>query len=289
MRFILILLCVVLLPTQAHACKDMRKAILDYQTIFKGKVLSTRELSTEEQEGIYHNKSARVEVSRQYKRTVNDITEIYYFSTEGFTREQLLERERMVRAWPFEKKFEVDEVVYFFTNDELSDQNFIKESCVREAKYIDPFEVLELEHFKVKAAMYAETLNNISFNDQNAVQYVELLKEQAIFHEFFNDFPTALAAYKMAIKAVSKYNLLSSDQVAVEWNFYRIKYTQSLELGIGRIHFKQGKYQDAKNVFGKIIAELEKFEKLDDEAQYTLDAARELLMASDLELEEQNP
>ncbi|MGN7437266.1 MAG: hypothetical protein ACTHOO_01385, partial [Alcanivorax sp.] len=177
----------------------------------------------------------------------------------------------------------------FFTNDELPDQNFIKESCVQKAKYIDPFEVLELEHFKAKATMYAETLNNISLNDQNAVKYVELLKEQAVFHEFFNDFPTALAAYKMAIKAVSKYNLLSSDQVAIAWNFYRVQYTQSLELGIGRIYFKQGKYQDAKNVFGKVIAELEKIEKLDDEAQYTLDVARELLMASDLELEKQKP
>ncbi len=291
MRFILILLFVVFLPTQAQACRDMQKAILDYQTIFIGKVLSTRKLSTEEQEGIYHNKSARVEVSRQYKGTVNDITEIYYFSTESFTREQLLEREQMVRPWPFEKKFEVDDVVYFFTNDALSNQNFIKESCVRKAKYIDPLDVFKLEHFKAVANAYADIANELPYDLSKYESYSKFYQEQARFHELFNDFQPALAAYQ---KAIEIYNDMGEiDPTSREFHDYYFRPAVGLdlvfELGIGRIYFKQGKYQEAKNVFGKVIAELEKIEKLDDEAQHTLDVARELLMASDLELEKQKP
>lgn len=286
MHFFLIFCFICVLPFQVMACRDIEKTIFDYQTIFEGKVLSTRKLNEEEKKGNSSNWAMRLEILKKYKGTVNDEIEAQYFSVEDFTREQLLNYEERIR--PFHRKFEVGEIVRIFTNSTLIKDQSLRGFCSLGGQY-EALYFLPLEKFKATADMYAEIADELPYDHSKYMPYSQFYLEQARFHEEYNDFPSALVAYEKALEVSTYYVDDDTNAILEEFIFLDVGYTELFELGIGRIYFKQGKYEDALKMFEKITDNLGKFEKLVDENQDTLQEAKKYRDMTITELEKQNP
>ena len=290
MRYLLVIL-LLCLPSQAQAwtCFNLKTHeqkylyVHDYEIIFKGKVASIRDMSAEELHRHYPDKDATwqytpqiatFEIEKKYKGILGDTIEVQDFSGNS----------------PYSTHYEVGESYYVFANEK--NELVTPMGCVGSLYGMEDSTQAQitLEKLRAEAEMYAKRADELPYDRSKYMQYSRFYLEQARFHESFNDFPPALVAYQKALEVLTDY----SEKDVIDTNpdeliFLDIGYLELFKLGIGRIYYKQGKYEDALKIFEKITDNLEKFEKLVDESQDTLREAKKYRDLTLAEIEKQNP
>jgi len=248
MRFILILLCAVLLPTQAYAWACFTLKILeqkylyvhDYELIFRGKVASIRDMSPEERQKYYPDKDASwkyapqlatFRIEKKYKGILSDTIEVPDFKGSG----------------PRTTYYKVGQSYYVFANKK--NDLATPMGCVGRMYGMEDSTKAQitLERLRVQAEMFDEF---IAEKPDQVIAYIE----QAKFFEDFDDYQRAQITYKKGLEQLRK-NTRHLDNSTKQYVKKKNKrYRLILLEGYGRLLNKTGQYEAALGPLGAVIS-----------------------------------
>lgn len=297
MRFILILLCAVFLPTQAQAmnCQNDPNGIYNYEIVFKGEAVSTQKVDEKNKirSDDYYTPArvTRFKVLRKYKGPISEFVDVYHpDSDDVYTKDS--EGNYTVRGSipGISIKFKMGDVRHLFLNRGKGSDQYAWRPCSPWASNVR--DLLPLEEFKARADMFSEIASTLHALPRAAArrgEFSNFYLKQAMFHEKYNDFDAALEAYKNSFEMQLRPSQVPSDNTLDALIKIDIGRYGFYKFGVGKIYLKQERYEDALVVFDKVLKSIEKHHSDSEEGKRVSEMVLKYRDMARVELEKQNP
>lgn len=295
MRFILIVLCLAILPfsVQAMSCRNDPDGIYKYEIVFKGEAVSTKKVDEKDLvRSDHYNTPSRVtrfKVLKKYKGPISEFVDVYHNDSDTvYTKDK--EGNKVQGSIPgISINFKMGDVRYMFLNRGEGSDQYVWRPCSPRVYNLN--ELLPLEEFKARADMFSEMstiLPSLPHAAARQNEFVDFYLKQAAFHDEYNDYDAALEAYRKALQTRSTREqiiyksldeLLETDMGAYE--FYKF--------GVGKIYFKQEKFENALSLFDRILKAMERYHPLSKEGKTVTEMTKKYRDMTIAVLEKQNP
>ncbi len=298
MRFILIVLCLAILPfsVQAMICKNDLEGIYKYEIVFKGEAVSTKKVDEKDLvRSDHYNTPPRVtrfKVLKKYKGPISEFVDVYHMdSNTVYFKDK--DGNKVRGSLPgISINFKMGDVRYMFLNRHKESNQYYWHACGPWVYNIN--ELLPLEEFKARADMFSEIsamLPSLPHAVARRDQFSDFYLKQAMFHEKYNDFEAALEAYRRSLEMRLKLraNLVPLNKTLDELLEIDMGAYEFYKFGVGKIYFKQEKFENALSLFDRILKAMERYHPLSKEGKTVTEMTKKYRDMTIAELEKQNP
>lgn len=219
MRFILIVLCLAILPfsVQAMSCRNDPDGIYKYEIVFKGEAVSTKKVDEKDLvRSDHYNTPSRVtrfKVLKKYKGPIAEFVDVYHNDSDTvYTKDK--EGNKVQGSMPgISINFKMGDVRYMFLNRGAGSDQYVWRPCSPRVYNLN--ELLPLEEFKARADMFSEIsamLPSLPHAVARRDQFSDFYLKQAMFHEKYND---ALVIFEKVLKSIEQNHSDSEEGVRV--------------------------------------------------------------------------